>query len=97
MGVEREVMTSKRCPHLVRHGKVGKGNAIEFTNLCALKRAEMDPCSLEEDDKTDYRLCGTYKSLFQPAYEKNGVRLNENTDLETRFGDTKSISDMELL
>ncbi len=90
-------MTSKRCPHLVRHGTLGKNKTIEFSNLCALKRQEKELCSLEKEGLKDFRRCGTYRTLFQPTAEKNGVRLNENTDLETRFGDSKSISDMELL
>ncbi len=90
-------MSNKRCPHLVRHGRIGKDDIIEFVNVCAMKRTDMGPCTLEKDGINDYRKCPMYITLFSPSDKKN-VRLNETNDIESKFvTEAGNISDMELL
>lgn len=90
-------MFTKRCPHLVRHGQVGRNDSIEFTNICALKRQEKECCLLPENELKNFLKCINYRTIFQGQGDKNKVRLNENSDLETRLGDQKFMSDMDFL
>ncbi len=100
----------RKCPHLVRHGKVAAdGKSIEFKEMCGLMIRKIDPdapprpklpfdetCSQVPFKKGfDYICCDVYQAVFK----SKGIRNDVNSTSDMNFGaiSANTITDMDLL
>lgn len=91
-------MLCKRCPHHVRHGKVGKdGKSIEFSEKCGLKMSENRDCLHHPfGERFNYRSCDVYYKTFKSSMDLNSVVPREDIEYSDQLGGN-SITEMELL
>ena len=98
-------MVCRRCPHHVRHGKLGQdGKSIEFTDQCGLKikRNELEKHKITVEceqvpfpEKFDYLGCGYYQATFKSGHHKNDVVPRDINYSQSLVAG--SITDMDLL
>ncbi len=100
----------RKCPHLVRHGKVaGDGKSIEFKDMCGLMIRKFDPdiprvklpfpddCEkVPYQQGFDYIGCEVYQAVFKSTGLRNDVNPMTDMPLNSALGGA-SITDLELL
>lgn len=93
-------MSCRKCPHHVRHGKVGgDGKSIEFSSRCGLrmKANESQDCSHHPfKSGFEYTVCEIYLATFKTAGQRNDVVPTSDFQYSDKLAGN-SITEMELL
>ena len=91
-------MTCRKCPHLVRHGKLAADNKnIEFRSRCGLKREEEVDCHKLPFPKIfDYLDCENYRATFKSSIQRNDVVPTRDIQYSEKVA-ASGLSNLELL
>lgn len=93
-------MSCRKCPHHVRHGKVGAdGKSIEFTSRCGLrmKANEAQDCAhYPFKSGFEYTVCDIYLATFKTPGQRNDVIPTSDFQYSDKMSGN-SITEMELL
>ena len=91
-------MTCKRCPHLVRHGKLADDQkTIEFKERCGLNREKEVKCLHHPFPKIfDYLDCENNRATFKSSVQRNDVVPTKDIQYSNKVA-ASGMSNLELL